>query len=48
MSDATSALLSKTSEEVADVLRKQLETFQILTDINRSTAMLELSVRGNA
>lgn len=46
-SNCISALLSKTSEEVTEVLRKQLETFQILTEISHSTTSLELSVKGN-
>lgn len=46
MSDFTSALLSKTSEEVTQVLRSQLETFQLMTEINNSTASLELTVKG--
>ena len=46
-SDSTSALLSKTSEDVVETLRKHMATFQMLTEINHSTASLELSVRGN-
>ncbi len=46
-SDSTSALLSKTSDEVTEVLRKHLETFQTLTEISHSTTSLELSVKGN-
>ena len=47
MSDFRSALLSKTSEEVTKVLRSQLETFQLMTEISNSTASLELTVKGN-
>ncbi len=47
MSDSTSALLSKTSENVVEILRQHLETFQMLTEISHSTASLELSVKGN-
>lgn len=46
MSDSISALLSKTAEEVTEVLQKHLETFQILTEMNHSTASLELSIKG--
>lgn len=47
MSDSTSALLSKTSEDVVEILQQHLETFQMLTEISHSTASLELSVKGN-
>ena len=47
-SNNTSALLSKTSEEVTEVLRQNLETFQLMTELSSSTAALELSVQGNA
>ena len=46
MSDRISALLSKTSKDVMEVLEKQLESFQSLNEMNRRTASIELSVRG--
>ena len=46
MSDCTSALLSKTSESVIEVLREQLQAFEALTEISHSIASLELSVKG--
>lgn len=47
MSDCTSALLSKTSKNVIEVLREQLQAFETLTEISHSIASLELSVKGN-
>lgn len=47
MSDSTSALLSKSSENVIEVLREQLQAFQTLTEIGHSIVALELSVKGN-
>lgn len=41
-------LLSKTSTEVLEVLRKQLDTFQLLEKINDRTYSMEQSIKEQA
>ena len=47
-SDDTSALLSKTSNEVSDILRNQLETFRRLEEIPNYFSTLSINVSKEA